>query len=34
MNKLGIFINFWEKNWDCDHEKYIKKAIDLGFDVL
>ena len=34
MNKLGIFINFWEKNWDCDHAKYIKKASDLGFDVL
>lgn len=34
MNKLGIFINFWEKNWDCDHAKYIKKASELGFDVL
>lgn len=34
MNKLGIFINFWEKNWDCDHEKYVHKASKLGFDVL
>lgn len=34
MNKLGIFINFWEKNWDCDHSKYIRKAGKLGFDVL
>ncbi len=34
MNKLGIFINFWEKNWDADHKKYIKKASKLGFDVL
>lgn len=34
MNKLGIFINFWEKNWDCDHAKYIRKVGKLGFDVL
>ena len=34
MNKLGIFMNFWEKNWDADHKKYIKKAAKLGFDVL
>lgn len=34
MNKLGVFINFWEKNWDCDHAKYIRKAGRLGFDVL
>lgn len=34
MNKLGIFMNFWEKNWDADHVKYIKKAADIGFDVL
>ena len=34
MNKLGIFMNFWEKNWDADHKKYIKKASKLGFDVL
>ena len=34
MNKLGIFMNFWEKNWDADHIKYIKKAADIGFDVL
>lgn len=34
MNKLGIFMNFWEKNWDADHAKYIKKAKKLGFDVL
>ena len=26
MNKLGIFMNFWEKNWAADHKKYIKKA--------
>jgi len=34
MNKLGIFMNFWEKNWDADHAKYIKKAKKIGFDVL
>ena len=34
MNKLGIFMNFWEKNWNADYRKYIKKASDIGFDVL
>lgn len=34
MNKLGIFMNFWEKNWDADHTKYIKKAKEIGFDIL
>lgn len=34
MNKLGIFTNFWEKNWDFDHFKYIKKAKRIGFDIL
>lgn len=27
-------MNFWEKNWDADHKKYICKASKLGFDVL
>lgn len=27
-------MNFWEKNWDADHKKYIKKAAKIGFDVL
>ena len=31
MNKLGIFMNFWEKRWDADHIKYINKAADIGF---
>ena len=26
MNKFGILMNFWEKNWDADHAKYIRKA--------
>jgi D-psicose/D-tagatose/L-ribulose 3-epimerase len=34
MNKLGIFINFWENTWDVDHVKYMKKAKDIGFDIL
>ena len=34
MNKLGIFMNFWEKSWDADHIKYVNKAADLGFDIL
>ena len=34
MNKLGIFINFWENSWDVDHIKYMKKAKDIGFDIL
>ena len=34
MNKLGIFMNFWEKNWDADHCKYIRKASAIGYDIL
>ena len=34
MNKLGIFINFWENTWDVDHIKYMKKAKEIGFDIL
>ncbi|MDD3337706.1 MAG: sugar phosphate isomerase/epimerase [Lachnospiraceae bacterium] len=34
MNKLGIFINFWENTWNVDHIKYMKKAKDIGFDIL
>lgn len=34
MNRIGIFMNFWERNWDADHIKYIKKAADIGFDIL
>ena len=34
MNKLGIFMNFWEKTWAADHKKYIRKAADIGFDIL
>jgi hypothetical protein len=27
MNKLGIFMNFWEKKWGADHRYYIDKVI-------
>ncbi len=33
-NKYGIFMNFWVNTWEADHAKYIKKAAELGFDVL
>lgn len=34
MNKLGIFMNFWENDWNADHVKYLKKAKEIGFDIL
>lgn len=34
MNKLGIFVNIWEKNWNVDHIKYINKVENIGFDIL
>lgn len=34
MNKLGIFMNFWENNWIADYRKYIRRAAEIGFDVL
>ncbi len=34
MNKIGIFVNFWENSWKVDLHKYIKKAAAIGYDVL
>lgn len=34
MNKLGIFVNFWEKRWTIDYKYYIDKVARLGFDIL
>ena len=34
MNKLGIFINFWENTWDVDHIKYMKKAKEIGMKII
>ncbi len=34
MNKLGIFVNFWENSWTIDYKYYIDKMKKLGFDIL
>ena len=34
MNKLGIFMNFWEKKWGADHKYYIDKVAKIGYDIL
>ena len=32
--KIGTYFAYWEKEWDVDMFKYIKKVKDLGFDIL
>lgn len=32
--KYGIYFAYWEKEWDADQTKYIKKVKQLGFDGL
>ena len=34
MNKLGIFVNFWQKTWGVDYRRYIDKMARLGGDIL
>ena len=34
MNKLGIFVNFWEQSWTIDYKYYIDKVKKLGFDDM
>ncbi len=34
MNKLGIFVNYWEKSWTINYSYYIDKVKRLGFDIL
>lgn len=34
MNKLGIFVNFWERQWGIDYRYYIDKVQKLGYDIL
>ncbi len=34
MNKLGIFVNFWEKSWTINYKYYIDKVKKLGYDIL
>lgn len=32
--KYGIYFAYWEREWDADQASYIKKAKELGFDVM
>ncbi len=32
--KYGVFYVYWEKDWTGDYYKYIRKAYDIGLDVL
>ena len=34
MNKLGIFVNFWENTWTINYKYYIDKVKSLGYDIL
>lgn len=34
MNKLGIFVNFWENSWTIDYKYYIDKVKKIGYDIL
>lgn len=30
----GIYYAYWEREWDGDYKYYIRKAAELGFDIL
>ncbi|MCI1723750.1 MAG: sugar phosphate isomerase/epimerase [Lachnospiraceae bacterium] len=32
--KYGIYFAYWEKEWNVDQSKYIRRVRDLGFDIL
>ncbi|MDD3428468.1 MAG: TIM barrel protein [Oscillospiraceae bacterium] len=32
--KYGIYYAYWEKEWGADYTVYVKKAAELGFDIL
>ena len=34
MNRLGIFVNFWQNTWNVDYRRYIDKMAKLGGDIL
>lgn len=34
MNKIGMFMNFWDNHWRADYRYYIDKMKKLGFDIL
>ena len=33
-NPVGIYYAFWEREWNADYVRYVRKAARLGFDVL
>lgn len=34
MNKLGIFVNFWQNSWAVNYRYYIDKVKSLCYDIL
>lgn len=30
----GIYYAYWEREWNGDYKRYIRKAAELGFDIL
>lgn len=32
--KFGVYFAYWEREWNADYSIYVKKAADLGFDIL
>lgn len=34
MIRIGIYYAYWEKEWRADYLRYVRKAADLGFDIL
>ena len=34
MPRIGIYYAFWEDRWQADYSRYIRKAAQLGLDIL
>ncbi|NLO37140.1 MAG: sugar phosphate isomerase/epimerase [Clostridiaceae bacterium] len=34
MPRIGIYYAFWEDRWQTDYSRYIRKAAQLGLDIL
>ena len=34
MLRIGIYYAFWEDRWQADYSRYIRKAAQLGLDIL
>ena len=34
MNQIGIYFAYWEREWQADFARYVRKVKQLGFDVL